>query len=110
MSGPEMSRLVALLADGLRVWVKRGEVELTEDQIYERARNQATAVLAEYMLIPHPDTEGVPVRRPSEGGYIGHGFGCPCGRCPGEFPAKPLGHSWSCKCDRCDLVKRSVKQ
>lgn len=110
MSGQETSRLVAILADGLRVWVKRGEVALTEDQVFERARNQAQAVMGEYMLIRRPELDelATPVAA------IGHGYGCPCGRCPGEFRStRPAGvvpyHGWSCQCTTCHAAKQKER-
>jgi hypothetical protein len=129
MSGQEMSRLVAILADGIRVLVKRGDAELTEDQVFERARNQAQAVMGEYMLIRRPELDEAvtPVAA------IGHGYGCPCGRCPGEFRVvvtstqagtikgpsfalrdeRPAGvvpyHGWSCQCTTCHAAKQKER-
>ena len=100
MTDAQVLGLVEILANGIRVFVQRGIADLTEDQIYDRARNQAQAILGNYFIVPLPD--GVPVRRLD--------FDTPLISHPQEFPAKPLGHGWSCKCDRCDTFNRSVRQ
>lgn len=112
MSNAELFVLVQTIAESLRIWVKRGEVALTEDQIMERARNCADSLRSTFMIIPLPAEPIAPEWHTPliVGPAPRHMYGCHCGQCPGEFQAKPIGHSWSCRCDKCDLVNRSVKQ
>lgn len=103
MSGEGMSRLVTILADGLRVWVKRGEVALTEDQIFERARNQAQGVLSEFLVVSLPsepvETEAPEWWTPLIGGS--------------PRTERPAGvvpyHGWSCQCMTCHAAKQKER-
>jgi hypothetical protein len=107
VTGADLTRLVETIAESLRVWVKRGEVALTEDQIYERARNTADSVRAAFMVVPYPEEQ--PTRDPEWWTpLIKDAEKRASGRdetAPGPVP----WHSWSCRCDRCDTAKRSVK-
>ena len=42
---PRTARMMKVVADSLHVWVRRGEVALTEEQIVERAANIVQGLL-----------------------------------------------------------------
>jgi hypothetical protein len=114
MNDLDLTRLVDIVATGIRVLVKRGTCQLTEDAIYDRARNIVQAVIVNFELRALPAMpDGVP-ERIDEG--LAH---------PQELPAlkvkewarldfdtplidgRPIGHTWSCQCTKCHTYKQT---
>jgi hypothetical protein len=52
MSPAQLAKLVADVAEGLRVWRRRDGVELSEEQILERARNIVAGLVGNYRVEP----------------------------------------------------------
>ncbi len=80
-------QLIDDVIEGLRVWVKRDAVMLTEGQMEERATNIVAGLLGGYSIVPY----------------------APLGA-PPDWETKmidgiPVGHSWSCQCTPCHTAK-----
>ena len=118
MNGLDLSKLVDIVATGIRVLVKRGTCQLTEDAIYDRARNIVQAVIVNFEMRALPALpEGVPERRPEpEPLTLRHPLEWPA--FPSRFPkvtelrelyaqGKPEGHGHSCACRDCKVFNQA---
>lgn len=90
MGSREMAALLAVVGDGIKVLRQRG-VEVTDEQVEERANNIVAAIVGNYMVVPLPDAHTA-------------GFDWDTSFIAG----RPLGHTWSCMCTRCAAYKARV--
>ena len=95
--------LMKLVDDGLRVFVTRDGVRLTDEQIEERTNNIVAALLGNYLIVSHVEAE-----EPLRYAVIGPVQELPNWNDP-RISGRPIGHTWSCQCTACHTYKMSVR-
>lgn len=91
--------LMKLVDDGLRVFVTRDGVRLTDEQIEERTNNIVAALLGNYLIVSHVEAE-----EPLRYAVIGPVQELPEWGDP-RISGVPVGHTWSCQCTPCHTYK-----